>query len=469
MDINTKIYDRVIDHLTDVRQYEEGVQLQNKRIMQRHRKRLRDILKENIRGDVQPEIKRFGKELLTHQKSSLLEFSTSQLDFHSDNLNKELKSFYRVNRPTTKELLAEVTGPTMKGSKSITENIRNISAGELVRIQTKVKGGLARGSSPNEIINDVLKTTKLTEHQAKTLTRTSITSTQTTALRKVAEANSHVIKGFVFTAVLDSRTSPICSFHNGKIYNVDDKRFTPPLHWNCRSSLVPLIKSKEELAAVKTERLKKRELDKKKPESLTGTAPKVESFGAWLKRQSFDVQTKILGSMDKANLFREGKLKYDQFVTNTGKALSIQALRNRAANATAVFAPKQKIRELDVKVEASRPSNLIRNPKHKDDVRQMFLLDADDYSKTMSLTDYKGTSLAGKAASRRRVGNEFDERNFSADPLTGEIKNNNLYDPDFNLYQERLDFMRNSKLLNKDEKDWIESVVASLDDKVSVN
>ena len=44
MDINTKIYDRVVDHLTDVRLYEEGVQLQNRRIMQRHRKRLRDIL-----------------------------------------------------------------------------------------------------------------------------------------------------------------------------------------------------------------------------------------------------------------------------------------------------------------------------------------------------------------------------------------------------------------------------------------
>jgi hypothetical protein len=173
--------------------------------------------------------------------------------------------------------------------------------------------------------------------------------------------------------------------------------------------------------------------------------------------------------MDKANLFREGKLKYDQFITPLGKALSIQALRNRAANATAIYAPKQKLREIDVKIEASRPSSLIRSSEHKNNLRQLFILDSDDFSKTMSLTDYKGTSLAGKTASRRRVGNEFDERNFSADPLTGEIKNNNLYDPDFNLYQERLDFMRNSKLLSKDEKDFIESVVAGLDDKISVN
>ena len=66
MDINLKIYDRIIDHLTDVRVYEQGVQIQNKRIMQRHRKRLKDVLKKNIKNDVTPEIRRFGKEDTAH-------------------------------------------------------------------------------------------------------------------------------------------------------------------------------------------------------------------------------------------------------------------------------------------------------------------------------------------------------------------------------------------------------------------
>jgi len=469
MDINLKLYDRIVDHMTDVRLYEEGVQLQNRRIMRRHRKRLRDILSERLTNDVTPEVNRFGREMLTHQTSSLKEFSTSQLDFHSDNLNKELNKFYKVSKPRSKELLAEITGSNIKGVKTVTQNMKNISSGELVRIQSKVKAGLAKGEAPKDIINNVLKTTKLTENQAKALTRTSITSTQTAALKKVTEVNSHVIKGYIFTAVLDSRTSPICSYHNGKIYDVNDSRFNPPLHWNCRSSLVPVLKSKEELQKETTNRLNKTNLAKKKEESLSGIAPKIEAYGAWLKRQAFDIQSKLLGGMDQANLFRQGKLKAEQYVTPKGKALSIQALRNKAANATAIFAPKQKLREQTVDIQAKRPSSMIRSPEQKALVRQMFLLDADDYSKTMSLTDYKGTSLAGKTASRRRVGNEFDERNFSADPLTGEIKNNNIYDPDFNLYQERIDFMRNSKLLKQDEKDFIESIAAGLDDKVSVN
>jgi len=467
MNINDKLYDRIVDHMADVRLYEEGVQIQNRRILRRHQKNVRDLLRGNIRASLNKEVSRFGTELLAHKTNTLKEFSTSQLDFHTDNLYKEVKDFYKVSKPRTKELLAEVTGPTMKGTKSVSQNVKNIAAGELVRIQSKVKAGLARGLSSNDIIKDVLKTTKITEYQARALTRTAITSTQTAALRRVAEDNKDILKGFMFTAILDARTSPICSYHNGKLYDVDDNRFVPPLHWNCRSSLVPVLKSKEEL--LETANVKKNILSKKKEESLPGTTPRVEGFGVWLKRQSMDVQTKMLGSIDAANLFRQGKLKANEFVTPKGKVLSIQALRNKAAQSTAVYKPRQKVREQDIRIDAVRASSLIRNPKNKDDLRQLFLLDSDDYSKTLSLTDYKGTSLVGKTASRRRVGNEFDERNFSADPLTGEIKNNNLYSPDFNLYQERLDFMRNSKLLKADEKQFIESLTSSLDDKISVN
>ena len=259
MGINDNIYDRIVDNMTDVRLYEEGVQLQNKRIFQRHRKKVRDLLSGSVRADVTKEVSRFGRELLSHNVNSMKEFSTSQLDFHTDNIYKEVNKFYDAKKPKAKELLTEITGNNIKGSKSITQNVKNITAGELVRIQTKVKGGLALNKSKKEIINDVLKTTKIGEHQAKTLTRTAITSTQAAATRKVVDANRDIIEGYMFTAILDSRTSPICSHHNGIVYDIDDKRFEPPLHWNCRSSLIPIVKSKNKLLDSKISRLKSKE------------------------------------------------------------------------------------------------------------------------------------------------------------------------------------------------------------------
>lgn len=600
MSVNDKIFDRLVSHMADVRLYEEGVQLQNRRIIKRHRLNLKDLLTGNIRADVTKEVSRFATELNSHNVNSIKQFSTSQLDFHTENLYKEVKNFYKMKRPKSKELLGEIIGPTMKGSPSLTQNIKNISSGELIRIQSKVKAGLARGASPKEIIADVLKTTKITEFQAKTLTRTAITATQTLALKNVVDDNKEIVKGYLFSAILDSRTSPICSYHNGKVYEVDDKRFVPPLHWNCRSSLVPVLKSKEELEQVakenvtifgeahtkdnvkevekriekfnpkvvyhefyedpqtikwakknnyilrpgdlsykrKSELIKKyggateqfqrdreefmysqivnadktvknaflmgndhafdsnsvifkdktlkkidyrgkvfpprTDIDKTKLNNISavyfdGVAPVVQGFTEWLRKQDFDVQIKMLGSEERAKLFRGGAVQAREFVTPKGKALSIEALRRKASEITSVYRPKQRIRDEDFKISASKPSDLIRSPKNKELLKTLLIRDADNFNSTLSLTDYRGVSLTGKAASRRRVGNQFDERNFSTDPLTGEIKNTNLYDPDFNLYQERIDFMRNSKILKQDEKDFIESVVNGLDDKVSLN
>src|SRR6056300_725351 len=319
MTVNDKLFDRIVDHMTDVRLYEESVQVQNRRIIRRHRANIKSLLQRDIRADLTPEVSRFGTELLSHKRNTLLEFSTSQLDFHSDNLHREVSRFFEVKKPKTRELLAQITGPNIKGPSDLTTNIRNVSAGELVRIQSKVRLGLARGKSQKEIIADVLKTTKITEYQAKTLTRTAITSTQTAALRKVAEDNSEIIKGFMFTAILDSRTSPICSYHNGKVYDINDKRFVPPLHWNCRSSLVPVLKSKKDLKNSGTENITifgeshtknnvkevERRIEKFKPKVVYHEFYEDPKTIAWARKNNFILKKGDLSYKEKQELVKK--------------------------------------------------------------------------------------------------------------------------------------------------------------------
>lgn len=52
-----------------------------------------------------------------------------------------------------------------------------------------------------------------------------------------------LVTGMQHSSVLDSRTTPICRSLHGKCYRIDDPqldRFTPPLHYNCRSVLLPI-------------------------------------------------------------------------------------------------------------------------------------------------------------------------------------------------------------------------------------
>ena len=467
MSINEKIFDRIVDHAGDVRLYENGVQLGNRKILKKHRFNLRDLLKGNIRADVKPEVTRFTKELQSHTTKSLSEFSSSQKVFHKNNLDAEIKSFYRTQKPKTTALLAEITGPQIKGSRTIKGNMKNIGSGELVRIQTKVRAGLANGLTNDEIIKDVMKTTKITEHQARTLTRTSITTTQVDALNQVMESNKEVISGYMFTAILDGRTSSICSFHNGKVYDVGDKRFQPPLHWNCRSTMVPVIKAKEELLTLDSKNIKARSLKKIPSKELTGTPSKIKDYTSWLRRQSTNVQIKMLGGERQASLFQQGHLKAKEFVSPLGKALSIRGLMRRA-NRT--VARPTATNESIITLGFSTPDELMKSKSHTASLKAHFKNDAMENSQALALTDFKGNSLSQKQGSRRAFKSNREGAVFNADGadyVGGAGRHLQIQEPD--ILKERLAKVAESTVLTKEQKEYIENFVNSLDRSLSIN
>ena len=467
MNINEKIFDRTVDHMGDVRLYENGVQIKNRTIIKKHRDNLRDLLKGDIRTDVKPEVTRFGKELLGHNKTSLAEFSNSQKVFHKNNLDAEIKKFYRTQKPSSKALLAEITGPQIKGVKTLSKNMSNISAGELVRIQSKVKGGLAKGLTQTEIINDVLKTTKITEYQAKTLTRTSITATQTNALNQVMEANREVMQGYMFTAILDGRTSQICAFHNGRVYDIEDRSYQPPLHWNCRSTMVPVVKSKEDLLAVNSKNMKLRNLKNISATQLTGEPSKIKSFSKWLRRQGTNVQVKMLGGEQQARLFQQGKIQAKDFVSPLGKALSISGLMRRA-NQTVKRPSAQN--ESNVDLDFFTPDELMASKSGKAALKAHFKNDVQDNSQALALTDFKGNSLSQKQASRRsfksnREGSVMNAE--GADYTSGAGRHLQVQEPEILL--ERIKRVNDSIVLEDRQKKWITSFVNDLSRDVSIN
>ena len=466
--INEKIFDRIVDHMSDVRLYENGVQKKNRQIVRKHRKNLQDLLRKDIRADVKPEVTRFGKELLGHKNKSIAEFSKSQLAFHKNNLEAEVKSFYRVQKPKTKELIADITGPNIKGTKSLSKNVANISSGELVRINTKVKAGLAKGLSNDDIIRDVLKTTKITEHQAKTLTRTAITSTQTKALDKVMEDNKEIISGYMFTAILDGRTSSICSFHNGRVYPVDDYSYRPPLHWNCRSTMVPVIKNKQELQALTSKNLKQRNLAKMQSADLDGNPSKIKDFGTWLRRQSTDTQIKLLGGERQAALFQSGRLKANEFISPQGKALSIRGLMRRANNTVRRPTATNKS---NTALRFNTPDELMKSREHTQALKAFFKSDAGENAQALSLVDYKGNSLAQKQSSRRFFKNDRKGSTFSADGTdynAGPYKHLQAPDPEFLADRlEKLSFEQYA--LTPSQQKYIRDFVNDLDTSLSTN
>ena len=97
--------------------------------------------------------------------------------------------------------------------------------------------------SPGDVKKKISETWKSPAARTETIFRTESTRYFASAQVKYFEGNKNVI-GFLFTSVRDTSRTPICKCREGLIYRPGSKELentTPPLHFNCRSHLIPLI------------------------------------------------------------------------------------------------------------------------------------------------------------------------------------------------------------------------------------
>ena len=144
--------------------------------------------------------------------------------------------------------------------------------------------------------------TKLANYQVQTIVRTSVNQVQNQASQAVYAANSKVAPKYEYVATLDSRTSPICRRLDGQEFAYN-KGPTPPQHFNCRSTTVPVVDF---------DGLQKKYPSLEKPPvgkvvsrpSTTGRVPQGTAYGDWLLKQDKKLQIKTLGNEGKVNYFK---------------------------------------------------------------------------------------------------------------------------------------------------------------------
>ena len=241
---------------------------------------------------------------------------------------------------------------TLPNGEVVTKAFRGIAVDQAERFSQVVRQGLLTGETTPNIakrlignlqFGDRAKTVKqlvaaggqstaVADNQIMTLVRTSINQVANTASQQVYEANQDITKKYRYVATLDTRTSSICRALDGKEFEYG-KGPTPPQHFNCRSTTVPVIDYKE-LDFIPPPPAKRA--------SANGQVPADVSYGNWLaNRQKGESdadllarQTEALGAQ-KAKYFR--RLAEDRgpdqaiakLVRDDGSELTLEQLRKR--------------------------------------------------------------------------------------------------------------------------------------------
>jgi SPP1 gp7 family putative phage head morphogenesis protein len=215
-------------------------------------------------------------------------------------------------------------------------------AGDVVeRFKDTVRKGLVAGETNAEIVRRVRGTRAngfkdgmmtATRRHAEMLVRSSVQAVANKAQIDTYRANGDVVQSLVHLSTLDSRTSQICVGRSGLEYTLDGEPIGhkvaflggPPYHPNCRSVMVPRLKSWKALG------IDLPEIPPSTRASMDGQVPADIGFDAWLKTKSTEFQDDLLGA-GKADLWRKGKIGLSDLIDQSGRPLSLEQLRARSA------------------------------------------------------------------------------------------------------------------------------------------
>lgn len=251
---------------------------------------------------------------------------------------------------------------TLPNGETVEKAFRGIATRNQALLARTIRAGVFSGEPVNQIakklvgqlnFEDTAKAagqTKLATHQIKTIVRTSVNQVQNQASQAVYAANKKVAPRYEYVATLDSKTSNVCKRLDGRKFQYN-KGPTPPQHFNCRSTTVPVVDYEGLSKRQGFEDLTEPPVGKvvSRP-SATGRVPQGTQYGDWLLQQDKKLQVKTLGTEKKVDFFKKlakkegsGHAAIRKMIRNDGTELPLDKLEKIYAKpsvAKKVVAPK---------------------------------------------------------------------------------------------------------------------------------
>lgn len=240
----------------------------------------------------------------------------------------------------TREALATLVSDVMIQGAPSKEWWGRQAQGLSDKFADEMRRGVALGETNAALVKRVRGTAEapglmqVSRVSAERLVRASVQTAANAGRSATYAANSDLIAAVMWHATLDTRTSIWCLARDGHKYGPIDHESlegAPPwlegpgaIHWNCRSTSVPVLKSWKELG------IDLDEIPKTTRASMDGQVPAEQTFESWLGKQTVERQNRVLG-VGKADLWRAGKIGFRDLLDQSGRPLSTEALRAKYA------------------------------------------------------------------------------------------------------------------------------------------
>jgi len=280
----------------------------------------------NVRRDLDIIMQQGFNEMSEDLKQLAFDFSADESDFSLRAM--QLETRVPLSVPGISQLQASLLDsaldiPIGPNTLSLLDALNEFTTGRANEIRLAIGDGVLLGETTPQISKRVAELASgRHKAQAESLVRTIVNHTASMARKSVTVNNSELFEADEWVAVLDSNTTLICGGRDGRLYPIGRGPY-PPAHWQCRSVRVPVLKP--EFDTIKDKAKRPQKGDKK------GKVDRNTKFDGWLRGQPADFQDEYFSQfpdgLEKAALFRRGKLPIQAFRDETGRDFTLEQLR----------------------------------------------------------------------------------------------------------------------------------------------
>lgn len=242
----------------------------------------------------------------------------------------------KIKKPKAEKLYSAAKKAPLVGGALVDDLLSKIAETARQKVEYAIRDGISSGKTNQEIVQRIRGTKRLNYEDG------ILTSSKADIDRTVRTVRSHVANqtyldtfkkiGFEYVrlvATLDGRTSKLCASLDGSVWEVNDPaKRVPPLHPNCRSTLVPVEKDGRlvgERPFLMDERPVK-DIPKDERSQLIGQLDANTTFREFFKKTDDFFQKEWLGPK-RYKLYKEGKFDFEKFFDPEGRFYTLDELR----------------------------------------------------------------------------------------------------------------------------------------------
>lgn len=269
------------------------------------------------------------------------EIAVMQSDLEIEALNETVDNFEAVKPAPAQIVAAYQQNPLSLVGKgqglTLKPFLKQYTTDQVALINGAISQGFAEGQTINQIVRKIRGTRAAkfndgdlakVNRNTRAMVRTAIQNAGEQARQRTWDANKDLIKGVEWVSTLDSRTTTQCRSLSGQQFPID-KGPRPPIHYSCRSLVVPALSESFDF------------LDKGARRPAVGADGPGQvnadtTYYSWLKSQPAGFQNDIIGPTRGA-LLRNGGLTSDEFaalqLNKNFKPRTIDEMKKQAPSA----------------------------------------------------------------------------------------------------------------------------------------